>query len=266
MFTRRIQIVCVASVLLLLAAWQFRSRYPVNDRVVSEPGTLTEQVATRDSSSPANPETGPAAFRPAFRRTFANNDASSGAPQSLSQCFAAPDLSGRPHPTNDRAEWIEWRKALPFPVLLGAEELGRIQSGKYGAAFNVRSKKAREEDLLNGKNKELWERLDELKAGTKLLSLQQSAAKVVELLGEPSVTVQHQPRLDGEGLVLDSAYDPLTVKELLATSAPFSLYYQLPNWAHTRASSPLRRLLVDFTADGRLFQWYFDPVPDSPDW
>jgi|GEM_PF-2123273 len=49
--------------------------------------------------------------------------------------------------------------------------------------------------------------------------------------------------------------DPaVSVKELLATSAPFSLYYQLPDWDRTKASSPFRRrLMVNFTADGKLF-------------
>lgn len=270
MFTRRVQIICAASILLLLAAWQFRTRYPANDLTALQPGNSTNQIPTTQESPSATtaPNEPHREFRPVFQPTGSNIKLSvrSGG-QELSQCFAAPDLSGRPHPTNDRAEYIEWRKTLPFPVLLGAEELGRIQSDKYGAEFNVRSKKAREEDLLNDKNKALWERLDELKAGTKLILLQQDAAMVVELLGEPSVTVQHQPSLDGEGLVLDSAYEPLTVDELLATSAPFSLYYQLPNWAHTRDNSPFRRrLMVNSTADGRLFQWSFDPLPDSPDW
>lgn len=270
MFTRRVQIVCIASILLLLVLWEFRSRHPVNHQTASPPeNPMDQNPATQKSSSSANVPNGPfVEFRPAFQPTRSSNKLSvRGGGQELSQCFAAPGLSGRPHPRNNRAEWIEWRKAMPFPVLLGEEELGRIQSDKYAAAFNVRSKKAREEDLLNGKNRELWERLDELKSKTKSLSLQQDAATVVELLGEAAVAIQYQPRLDEEVLVLDSSSEPLSVKELLATSAPFSLYYQSPDWDPRTANSPLRRrLLLDFTADGKLFQWYFDPVPDSPDW
>jgi len=261
--------VCVASLLLLLALWQFRSRHPANGQTAAQPGNPTDQIPTTpESSSSGDVPSGPSReFRPAFQPTAPGGQPNANGPRMLDHCFAAPDLSGRPHPKINRAEWVEWRKVVPFSVLLGDEELQRIQTSEHGIAFNNRAREARKQDLLDDKNMELWAWQDETKAKTESLSLQQRADEVIKVLGEPTLMIQHRPRLEGETLVLEKTYDRMSLEELLALEQPFSYYYQPEGWDRMPPDHHhLRKLQVDFTADGKLFQWSFNPLPNLPDW
>jgi hypothetical protein len=268
MFTRRVQFACLASIVVVLAAWLFRDKGSTNKPSHPERGHPDQQISNGELSrnSPRDLQIGTDAFRPAFKPTTPSGEANRGGPIALTQCFAAPDFSGQPHP-NNRAEWIEWRKAIPFSILLDAESLQRILSNEHSVAFNEQARAAREEDLLNGKNTKLWEWQDDIKAKSKFLSLEQRVGEVLTLLGEPSKTMRYQHRLEGEALISKRTVEKLSLEELTALSEPFSLHYEPEGWdLMPPHHHHLLKLQFDFTADGKLFQWHFDRVPNSPDW
>lgn len=249
---RTTALVALSSVTLVVVIWGV---------YVSTSSRQTSEHGASETDAPKNPS----AIQSV---SFAESVSASGADgQHLPACFQAPLFLRRPHPTTDRTEWIMWRRLHPFSVILGKEELGRIQSSKYSAAFNIRSKKAREEDLWNGENTEAWEWQNRIKAKSESLFLQQSAREVLELLGEPALMIRHWPTLDGNTLVLNKTYDTPPLKKLSAVDLPFSYRYQPEGWDRMRRHNHhLRKLQIDFTVDGKLFQWSFNPLPNSPDW
>lgn len=269
MFTRRVQFACLASIIVMLAAWLFRDKGSTRKPSDPERGPQDQQPSNEEHSrnSVRDFQIGTDAFRPAFKPTSPSGKIKTGGPIALTQCFAAPDLSGQPHPQKNRAEWVEWRKAVPFSILLDAESLRRILSNEHSVAFNEQARAAREADFLNGKNTILWEWQDDIKIKSKSLSLEQRAGEVLKLLGEPSKTMRYQHQQEGEALVSKRTVEKLPLEKVTSLSEPFSLHYEPEGWDLMPPNHQyLRKLQIDFTADGKLFQWRFDRLPNSPDW
>ncbi|HAV65340.1 MAG TPA: hypothetical protein DCY13_23570 [Verrucomicrobiales bacterium] len=127
--------------------------------------------------------------------------------------------------------------------------------------------RVREQDLRDGAREEQWSRLYDLKSRSAALELQQGADKAIDLLGEPTGIVRYTVWTEGTTLMKNNSTERFSADQLSIADRPFSLRYDPEGWEHLgRGDYPFRALVLDFTADRKLFQWYFEPLPSSPDW
>ncbi|HAV65339.1 MAG TPA: hypothetical protein DCY13_23565 [Verrucomicrobiales bacterium] len=136
----------------------------------------------------------------------------------------------------------------------------------YTANFNTVSRQTMDEDAKQGKRTEEWRWLMNLKESTSGINLSDFKDQVVQRLGPPTTIIRYGHRLDGIVLVGDRRETGFEASDLAKLEEPFSLIYEPPGWRQRGNDHPFRSLNLDFTADGRLYQWYFDPLPLSSDW